>query len=478
MLSLQSNANVVYSRIMQQLSPKKYIQTKARSLPIYKCLINKDWEESQIASINVLRKHVNGRVTAGMFLIDLLCLGVKDTFYFFNVDEAEVLERYEGFMHEFTEIDYNLAHNIVYAGHDFAREFNIEPHPEFEISKYILEEDNDEIPLIDIAVGDEDGDPNLLVDNANQFRDALAKLKKYAGEGNYTYTVINENGIDDINENDLLNEFENGAISDYALGDITHETVRDISFQNLLLKEEVEKRTFLEQNYIMLELQLRILRITQPDYVTLEDEFDDINYDLIDNAIDKPQSVNDEAYSLFEEKWHEIQAFVAKQGDVFDAAVAEKLDAYFNALLAEHSDNVQIVNNVLENINATEKPELYREVIGLLQQQSDKHPLALLAIIARKLFENEADVVTYKYVYEAKNITDLFPKTIAFTLSELNLLFLIKLLYHLRKKETNYVIYYYELLSEIGIESIILTNTLPTIINELKAVHALFEENE
>lgn len=463
---------------MQQLSPKKYIQTKARSLPIYKCLINKDWEESQIASINVLRKHVNGKVTAGVFLIDLLCLGVKDTFYFFNVDEGEVLERYEGFMQDFMEIDYNLAHNIIYAGHDFAQEFHIEPHPEFEISKYILEDDNDNVPLIDIAVGDEDGDPHLMVENINQFRDALVKLKKYAGEGNYTYTVINENGIGNIEEDDLLNEYQDtDAISDYAIGDITHETVRDISFQNLLLKEEVAKRTDLEQNYIMLELQLRILRLTQIDYFDLEDEFDDTDYELIEDVVEKPESVSIDEHLLFEETWSEIQTFVAEQGDVFDTAVAEKVDAYFNKLLASNGDNVELVNNVLENIVADSKQVLYGKVMSLLQLLSDKHPLALLAIVARKLSENEADVAIYKHVYEAKSITELFPTTVAFSLTELNLFFLAKLLFHLRKKEIKYVIYYYELLSDIGIESIILTNALPTIIDELKAVHELFEKD-
>ncbi|MDI9363537.1 MAG: hypothetical protein QM541_01205 [Flavobacterium sp.] len=457
------------------LSPKKYIQTKARSLPIYKCIINKGWKVSKLANINILRRHVNGKVTAGVYLIDLLCLGIKDTFYFFNVHESEVLERYGNFMHDFEEIDYNLAHNIIYAGHDFAQEFNIEPHPDFEISKFILEEDNDAIPLIDITVGDQDGNPHLFVENANQYRDALVKLEKYAGEGNYAYTVLNEsNSIDEDeyeDENEDEDEDENdNFISDYAIGEIDHKIARGIRFKHLPVDGQFENRTYIEQCYIMLELQLRLLRLIKPDYAALAEEFGELNYDLIDNAIDKPQTVNDEAYFVFEKKWSEAQVYFSTDVNFSDEADEAKVDPYFNKLLAKYSDNVQIVSGIFENINATEKPKLYTEVKTLLQQQSDKHPLALLSIVAHELFENEEDVAKYKYVYEAESITHLFPQTVAFTLVELNYFFLIKLQHHLNNKEMKQVVYYYELLCDIGIESIILIDAVPTINRELKAL--------
>src|SRR5688500_818301 len=129
---------------MQQLSPKKYIETKARSLPLYKCLVNKDWEESKMADVIVMRRHNNGHITAGIYLVDLLCLGIKDTFYFFNEPEQELEDRYgQNFYEVFVEIDYSLAHNIIYAGHDFAMEYDIPPHREFAITKFILEDDTD-----------------------------------------------------------------------------------------------------------------------------------------------------------------------------------------------------------------------------------------------------------------------------------------------------------------------------------------------
>src|SRR6187549_826965 len=108
---------------MTPLSPKKYIETKARTLPIYKCLVNKDWKVGKIADVVVMRKHVNGNITAGIYLVDLLCLGVKDTFFIFNESEDSINERLESPCNVFVPIDYNTAHNIVYAGHDFAMDY-------------------------------------------------------------------------------------------------------------------------------------------------------------------------------------------------------------------------------------------------------------------------------------------------------------------------------------------------------------------
>src|SRR4051794_33442597 len=173
-----------------QLSPKKYIETRARTLPIYKCFVNKAWNEAHEANVVVMRSHVNGNITAGIYLVDLMCLGIKDTFYFFNQPEKEILEHFPVDINEmFDEVEYALAHNIIYAGHDFALDYGIEPHKDFVVTKFILEEDNDNIPLIDIPVGDEDGMPHLMVNQPGEYSSALAKLHKNAGEGNYKYTI-------------------------------------------------------------------------------------------------------------------------------------------------------------------------------------------------------------------------------------------------------------------------------------------------
>ena len=147
----------------QPLSPKKYILTRARLLPVYKCLVNKNWNESKLASITITRKHSNGNITAAFFLVDMFARGVKDTHFQFNVPEDDFFGRLYEFMPEdvLEEIPYPLAHNIIYGGLAFAEEHNFLPHADFAVTQHILEEDTDDIELIDLTFGI-DGKPVLM----------------------------------------------------------------------------------------------------------------------------------------------------------------------------------------------------------------------------------------------------------------------------------------------------------------------------
>jgi hypothetical protein len=207
----------------QQQSPEKYITTRARTLPIYKCFVNSNWEESKMANVLVMRKHVNGNITMGMYLVDLFCLGVKDCDFTFNVPEAEVMERFDNL--PFEEIEYALAHNIIFAGHDFAQEFHINPYKDFQVCKFILEEDNDNIPLIEIATGDANGNPVLMTDKGYTYKPIIEKLAKYAGEGNYHIAIHSSSGDEDWNDEDWEVEDEDDEENDDDTEDADWEEV-------------------------------------------------------------------------------------------------------------------------------------------------------------------------------------------------------------------------------------------------------------
>ena len=121
-------------KVIQMLSPVNYIRQKARALPVYECVVNANWQESKIANLVVARQHTNGNITAGIYLIDLACLGVKDTLWFFNIPVPEYRENLDRFMdmgRGVEKIDYLLAHNIVYASIEFAEVYEFKPHKDF-----------------------------------------------------------------------------------------------------------------------------------------------------------------------------------------------------------------------------------------------------------------------------------------------------------------------------------------------------------
>lgn len=175
-------------------SPVKYIKEgNARKLPIVKCFITNEWETSRNASVIVIREHVTGNLTIGFYLVDLLCVGVKNTFYLFNEPPLKFQEKLGAIQANSTECSYDMAHNMVWASVDFAAEFGIEPVKEFEVTKYILEEDDENIPLIDIETG-ENGKPLLfLVPNDPRKQYYINCLDKALGVGNYHYAF----GIDE-----------------------------------------------------------------------------------------------------------------------------------------------------------------------------------------------------------------------------------------------------------------------------------------
>ncbi len=195
------------------LSPENYIRKKARTLPIGDCLINSNWEKSHIANIYVLRNHANGNVTAGIYLVDLMCMGVKDTFYMFNVPKYSFHEEIGRASREAENVpvSYELAHNIIYSGLAFAEDYGFMPHKYFtSITRFILEEDTEAIEEIDVECG-MDGKPAYMsgpYDDAARSARIIAQLERTAGPGNYIVmdSIMNEFDDDEFEEDEDFDE--------------------------------------------------------------------------------------------------------------------------------------------------------------------------------------------------------------------------------------------------------------------------------
>ncbi len=226
----------------QQLSPENYIRQKARSLPILECWVNEDWNHKKMANITIARKHSNGNISSASFLVDLYCTGVKDTGFQFNISHLEY-DEYLDEMHsayEFIKIDYKLAHNIIFAGYEFALDLDLKPHKDFsKTTMYFLEEDNDNVDLIDIECG-QNGKPVIT-----QYEDNFH-------EANKLYNLLSESlGPDQVILKDESDPFDNHEWEDEEeedddiLYDLIYEdpeSEREIDINNLkrLLDQEID----------------------------------------------------------------------------------------------------------------------------------------------------------------------------------------------------------------------------------------------
>jgi len=178
----------------QQLSPEKYIRTRARTLPIGTCYINANWRDSGLAVIFVCRRHINGHITHAAYMVDVFCLGLKESFWTFNQDPLD----FKDFMEKqqqansqgvpLMKTDYVLVHNIIYGAIEYAGEFGFFPHKSFETSRFMLEEDDDHIEVIDLEFGYK-GKPLYISSpgRPNERNRVLAQLDKNPGKGNYEF---------------------------------------------------------------------------------------------------------------------------------------------------------------------------------------------------------------------------------------------------------------------------------------------------
>lgn len=245
----------------QTLSPEKYIQTKARNLPVEECLIGEDWQKAGLTTIVITRRHTNGNYTLGVYLVDLFCLGVKSSVYYFNISPEEYKEYKEHLSKPgaMLPVTYNEAHNIIFGSIAYAEELGIEPCKEFKLTQYLLEEDTDDIPLIDYEFG-KDGKPCLIVATALEGSRYLPLLEK-ATDGNFRYFIRDE---------EFVEENENWPRVDYAYLHpdypvelhLTHQKLMqlfDTKYKNFLDKEVIDNLLALPRETLIADLEHIIL---------------------------------------------------------------------------------------------------------------------------------------------------------------------------------------------------------------------------
>ena len=172
----------------QFLSPEQYLRQKARTLEIGTCYVTTDIDEAKLGHVIVTRRHTGGRISMAAYLVDMDCLGVKDSFYQLRMEDYELDEFLEGHHLMFRECSYEEAHNRVWGSIAFAQEAGIEPDKSFQLTQYMLEEDTDDVPMIEYEYG-RNGQHFLFCQTGLEASRYLPLLKKNLGEGNYKYAI-------------------------------------------------------------------------------------------------------------------------------------------------------------------------------------------------------------------------------------------------------------------------------------------------
>ncbi|MFQ5637528.1 MAG: tetratricopeptide repeat protein [bacterium] len=268
----KQKANILH----MPLSPKQYIRTKGRQLPIFECLITEEWEEAGFANIVIARKHKNDHITCGIFQVDLLCLGVRETIYGFNFAPSE----YENFIElydqeeDLVECEYALAHNIIYGAVEFASKYGLQPHKDFAVTQYLLEKEDETIESLDIEFG-EDGQPCVVTQvNEKEPTQIIEQLEKTAGSGNYKVIYVDEYGYA-VDDYDDLEDYPDEDWEDFEedkqefIDKDPFEMIDDL-YEAKFGKEKIS--SVKPENLEMLKYKINYGAIKEPNYFSEEED--------------------------------------------------------------------------------------------------------------------------------------------------------------------------------------------------------------
>ena len=174
----------------KSLSPERLVMERGRRLPLEACYLCRDsLLESGEGIGYVVRRHSGGKWAIGAYLIDKWCLGVKDTFFRVRMEDSD----YRDFLDSVrragaVEVPYEELHNWVFGSVEFAAEAGISPHKGFAVTRYLLEDDEDErVPIIEYEFG-QNGMHHLCVQTAQEAARYLPILRRNLGT-NFHFTL-------------------------------------------------------------------------------------------------------------------------------------------------------------------------------------------------------------------------------------------------------------------------------------------------
>ena len=160
----------------------------ARNYPLLECMIDEGWQDRGLAQILISRRQPNNKLIVGFYLVDIYCLGLKNTFC--NADIS--LEEYKSL--KLTTFEETIltpcspgkVSRIIIGAIDYARRLGFDPQKDFDLSKYIIEGLLEPDCDYTLEFGRE-GKPFYIAGPADDFRTIINTLRKNVGEGNFDF---------------------------------------------------------------------------------------------------------------------------------------------------------------------------------------------------------------------------------------------------------------------------------------------------
>ena len=164
---------------------------EADRLPIHQCLVNPNWRGSGMAQILLSRQQPDGNLAVGVYLVDLLCLGLKNTFVSMDMSVSKCRTKVRDPMYAQTgcrECTLPLAQRIVYGAIEYAGRFHFRPNHDFHQSRYVLGDPPAIRPGEEIEFG-RGGRPLYISGPHDDVAQIVEQLSAHVGPDGFDFTV-------------------------------------------------------------------------------------------------------------------------------------------------------------------------------------------------------------------------------------------------------------------------------------------------
>lgn len=179
--------------LMSGARSERAMLKKAGGWPLHEALMTKDWRTpGEIVQIVVARTGPAGQIAAGVFLVDLGCLGVKrafgrvlDTRYDY---EAEVRDQVTD-MQEMAPADLNCVAKVIEEAYYYAQDLGMTQDRDMADALLVVgDADPDACPL-DVPLGGEDGKPLYIAGPYDNARAIVARLERQLGPDGFHFVA-------------------------------------------------------------------------------------------------------------------------------------------------------------------------------------------------------------------------------------------------------------------------------------------------
>jgi hypothetical protein len=166
----------------------------AAKWPVHEVLLSRGWEqEAALVTILVARRSLmNNKVAAGLFLVDLACLGVKSAQVKLFAGPAEYnagLRAHALRIQPMAPADFNLAAKIIATGLEYAANLGFKPDPVFAQAQHVLGGADPVACATPVPTGGPEGKPLFVSGPYDNARRVVDQLTRAVGAGNFHYLV-------------------------------------------------------------------------------------------------------------------------------------------------------------------------------------------------------------------------------------------------------------------------------------------------